>query len=575
MKIKSIEILNYRNIGACSIVFNDDINYIIGENNIGKSNLLILLETICNGRAFEEDDFEDVEMPIEIILEIMLLPEEQGFFGDNFSPEDSSIIKLRYTQKIDDAYPTIVSFDTGETIQTRQIKKLHFFKYDSTVVPSKELRIDTQKGTGLLINSLIESFVKNNESGKSFLESTQIGRLKDFINEHLSKIRSFKNYSIKAAVSDKTDEILSRLFFLSDGERKIEQTGKGVQFIATATINILCQIMNVYNSKSVVFEEHLYTNSEDKKILPIILSVDEPEVHLHPFLQRSLIRYYQHILQNKDNDFLDLIKMCFGIDGLDGQLIIVTHSTDVLIGNYRNLIRFYQNDGHTQVISGKNLVIKDANEKHLLMHFPDIKEAFYAKCVILIEGETEYGCIQHFAETLNISLDDNGICVINACGEGSIKPLKYLLNAFSIPSVAIYDRDVKSGQTPSNDEFFTSELCFEIEVIKHLYSLGNTSVIKEIVRDLNTNAENEVLDVNFVRKPFEKLGLDIATYTPKKLSDISEEDSEEFCNMFSSWYMVKKGVLLGRIIGQTLSAEQIPSCYVDAIRKAQEVSQNA
>ena len=59
------------------------------------------------------------------------------------------------------------------------------------------------------------------------------------------------------------------------------------------------------------------------------------------------------------------------------------------------------------------------------------------------------------------------------------------------------------------------------------------------------------------------------------LSDISEEDAEEFCNMYSSWYMVKKGVLLGRIIGQTLSAEQIPSCYVNAIRKAQEVSQNA
>ena len=116
--------------------------------------------------------------------------------------------------------------------------------------------------------------------------------------------------------------------------------------------------------------------------MPIILSVDEPEVHLHPFLQRSLIRYYQRILQNKDSDFLDLLKMCFNIDGLDGQLIIVTHSTDALIGNYRNLIRFYQKEGNTSVISGKNLVLRDANEKHLLMHFPEIKEAFYAKCVI-------------------------------------------------------------------------------------------------------------------------------------------------------------------------------------------------
>lgn len=575
MKIKSIDILNYRNIGNCNIIFNDDVNYIIGENNIGKSNLLVLLDTICNGRAFEESDFENSESPIEIVLEIKLLPEELGFFGDNFSPEDSSIIKLRYTQKIDEAYPTIVGSETGEALQARQIKKIHFLKYDSTVVPSKELRVDTQKGTGLLINSIIESYIRNDESGKGFLESNQIESLKDYINEHLSKIRSFKDYSIKAVVSDKIDEILSKLFFLSDGKRKIEDTGKGVQFIATATINIICQIMNIYKNKTVVFEEHLYTNPEEKKMLPIVLSVDEPEVHLHPFLQRSLIRYYQRILQNKDSDFLDLLKMCFDIDGLDGQLIIVTHSTDALIGNYRNLIRFYQKEGKTSVVSGKNLALRDTNEKHLLMRFPEFKEAFYAKCVILIEGETEYGCIQSFAETLGVSLDDNGICVINACGESSIKPLKCLLNAFVIHSVAIYDGDVKCGHTPNNDEFFTNELCFEIEVVKHLCSIGKQSIVKEIVRDLNLNAENEVLDIDFIRKPFKKLGLDTTAYIPKKLSDISEGNLEKFCNVYSSWYMVKKGVLLGRIIGQTLTAEQIPSCYANAIRKAQEVAQNA
>ena len=49
MKIKSIEILNYRNINACNIAFNGDINYIIGEKNIGKSNLLVILDTPGEG----------------------------------------------------------------------------------------------------------------------------------------------------------------------------------------------------------------------------------------------------------------------------------------------------------------------------------------------------------------------------------------------------------------------------------------------------------------------------------------------------------------------------------------------
>jgi putative ATP-dependent endonuclease of OLD family len=39
--------------------------------------------------------------------------------------------------------------------------------------------------------------------------------------------------------------------------------------------------------------------------------------------------------------------------------------------------------------------------------------------------------------------------------------------------------------------------------------------------------------------------------------------------------MRKKGILLGRIIGDTIPAEAIPDCYADAIRKAQEVAANA
>lgn len=44
--------------------------------------------------------------------------------------------------------------------------------------------------------------------------------------------------------------------------------------------------------------------------------------------------------------------------------------------------------------------------------------------------------------------------------------------------------------------------------------------------------------------------------------------------MYSAWYMVNKGVLLGRTIGEILPAELIPACYADAIRKAREVATN-
>jgi putative ATP-dependent endonuclease of OLD family len=484
-------------------------------------------------------------------------------------------VKIRYRQTIKEAYPTIVSADSNESIQIKQLRKINFLKYETTSIPSRELRLNTQKGAGLLINSIIERFITSDEETPSFLNNEQVGKLTEFINGHLGKIRSFRDYAIKATVAPNPTEMLTSLYYLSDGDRKIDTTGSGVQYMAMASINILCQIMELYKSKSVPFSERLFRDNDGKMLLPIVLSIDEPEVHLHPYLQRSLIGYYKRILQNEDAEFAELLNLCFGIDGIDGQLIVVTHSTDALVGDYRNLIRFYKDGNKTAVVSGTKLGFTPANEKHMIMRFPEIKEAFYAHCAVLIEGETEYGCIHSFAEKLGISLDDYGICVINARGEESIKPLRQLLEQFKIPSIAIYDGDVRTGYTPDSSEFFTQELCFEIEIVKKLYSNGQTALVRQIAKELFSNAESVEMDVDFVRKHFKKMGIDITGYVPKKLSDVSDDDESEFCQMYSTWFMAKKGVLLGRIIGELLPAELIPACYADAIRKAREVARNA
>ena len=139
-------------------MFNPECNYIIGENNLGKSNFLSLLSTVCNGKGFDEKDFADSEKPIEVDMHVKMLPNEQGFFGDNFSPEDATLIKMCYRQSVKEAYPTIISIDTNESIPTRNIRKINFLKYETTSIPRQELRLDTQKGAGLLISTIIERF---------------------------------------------------------------------------------------------------------------------------------------------------------------------------------------------------------------------------------------------------------------------------------------------------------------------------------------------------------------------------------------------------------------------------------
>lgn len=573
MKIQYVKIKNYRNLDSCEVFFHKESNYVIGENNIGKSNLLTLLETVFTGRAFLETDFEDVSYPIEITLQLALSEHEQGFFGDLFSPEDSSIINILFEQDIKEAYPSIINIDSGESISPRQIKKVHFLKYNSTAAPEKELKLDSKRGIGTVVSHIIEKYTNENDSSTP-INNDYMSGLEEYLNEHLGKIRSFKDYKIQATHADTDNNILSKLLYLSDGERTLETTGSGVQYITMATVNLLTQIMGIYKGKAIPFDEHLYTNDRGQKILPIILAIDEPEVHLHPFLQRSLINYYKRILNNKDNDFLDLIKQCFDIDGLSGQLIVVTHSTDALVDDYRNLIRFYKTEQKTTVVCGNKLNLQANDEKHLLLHFPEIKEAFYSKCAILVEGVTEYGCISSFANSLGIALDDYGISVISANGEGSIEPLRKLFAEFGINSVLIYDSDVKQGQTPQDYEFFTSELCFEIEIVKNLYSLGKPDIISTIVDEYNNKARNAILQSGYLDKPLKTFGYDTNKSIPRKLIEVSSTNEQDFCCVYAAWLYKNKGIILGRLIGQLLTSELIPNCYADAIKKAAEVASN-
>jgi len=57
MKILKLKINNFRNLNDIEINFHPDITFLVGENNLGKSNLLDLLDIIFNKRHFSEDDF--------------------------------------------------------------------------------------------------------------------------------------------------------------------------------------------------------------------------------------------------------------------------------------------------------------------------------------------------------------------------------------------------------------------------------------------------------------------------------------------------------------------------------------
>lgn len=55
MRICEINIKNYRNLDGEKVKLDPDINFLVGENDLGKSNFLDLLDRIFHSKRFSEE----------------------------------------------------------------------------------------------------------------------------------------------------------------------------------------------------------------------------------------------------------------------------------------------------------------------------------------------------------------------------------------------------------------------------------------------------------------------------------------------------------------------------------------
>lgn len=574
MKITHAQVENFRNLKDVSIGFNTEISYIIGENNIGKSNFLDALQIACNNWAIDDKDYADTEKPVIITMTFFLTDYELGVFGDEFVPEEANSVKLRFIKHITDIRGSYINISTGESIPPKVLKNVNFFCYEATPNSTNDLRFDKQRGVGSILSHIIKRFASDEDD---YLNRESLNGLIEHLNTKLNLIKAFGDYGLHANVSPDSADMLCRLVYLMDEKSlPVGSSGNGVQYSAMAMVHVINRIIELHNSRSHPLSEMIYTNQSGKKMLPMIYAVDEPEIHLHPYMQRSLISYYKKIMNNEDANFLELIQTCFDIDGIDGQLVIVTHSTDALVDDYRNIIRFHLNaQGNPAVVSGTNVEIDTDIEKHLIAKFPDIKEAFYSRCVLIVEGITECGCLRLFANKVGISLDDYGICVVNAGGANTMKPLESLFASFGIPSVLIFDGDMNTKRitTPRDNEFYTTELCFEIEIVNLMIQGQEFDLLESIVCQIDSQAMTRLMQAEYLKKPLSKFAAGTVIAQPQTLAEVTRFDNR-YAVIYASWFYKQKGVILGRIMGANLPSHLIPSCYKAAIQKAKETSQN-
>lgn len=466
-EIKNIK--NYRNLTGKKILFDSKINFLIGENNLGKTNILELIHRFFTVGKFQEDDFENKEEPIEVSMVIKYTDSEIGFFEDNFDVEDCHAITIIGIQdSIDERVEYYHGKENPHKLNISTVRKINTLYYYAQRMPSKEVDFRKSNGSGKVLNYLIQSSLKGLAlEEKDLFKKDEMSSVVSSINTNLTKINTITGDTIQAYFDENPEQILCRMLGIGDANgRDLSKLGEGIQYAFNILLQIIENIYSVKSSrKSDKFEERLLTIN-GKKLYPIILVLDEPEIHQHPYRQRSLMKKITDLIENKNNDFIELLQGLFEIDGLIGQIFIATHSPNILLNDYNQFIRVYQSNSTLEIISGKNITFDEDPKmyKHLLHNFIYLKEAMFSRYVIFVEGDTEMGAIPVFAERLNIDLDFSGVGIIKLDGADGVKRCMALYEKFGIPSIAIIDRDRKDAYSEISNVYFTSEMDYEEDV---------------------------------------------------------------------------------------------------------------
>lgn len=567
MEIIRVKIDNFRNLNNFEIINHNKIKYIVGNNGIGKSNTLEAINSFFNKASFLETDFNDILKPITIEVGLKLSDEEFGYFDDLFDIDENTI-NIRATQDSPNDRIEFYHIETNSSISYQKIRNLPCVYYNSINAP-EELNFIKNKNSGKFLNSLIEKYLEmSNIDVNELINSKKIDSISEYLNSILKMISFVSNNNLEVDFEHNIMEFIPRLIELKDKNNiSVNKMGSGIRYSSYIYFELLNIIMQTIKGKG----DSITVSNNGKKYLSIFILLDEPEIHLHPYMQRSVINDIRKIIENKDLKFLKLLKEVFDIDYIFGQLIVVTHSPNIISNDFHEIIRIDYQNNNIKAYTDNNSNLNHVDEKNFKLLGDKIKEIFFSKACILVEGSTERITIPIFAKELEINLDDLNIGIIQADGGKTIPSVSKVLEHFGIKTVSIVDSDlVKKTKHPEvfNKCLKTEYNFFEEDYVRNLIKNNRIHVLYKLM--LDTSNTEYIVQKGTIESNSKKLEISEYEIKDYKIKDLfKDSDNKKKVLIFTSWLTKNKDAEFNTTLAENSEAIDIPYVYRKALKKAE------
>jgi predicted ATP-dependent endonuclease of OLD family len=477
MKISKIEITGFRSIKGPISINLGQITALIGANNVGKSNIISAINKVL-GRdwvtvnTFDEEDVFNNDAEQDICIDIIF---DEPFKYEQFKGITLDIPKLRFLY---------TRYKIGENKGRRRLEK-HCLKINDDPLmkyksrPQKGKQSEFEPFTTIpqeIQENTAVIYIGTDRSLKSQLPYSRNSLLATMLND-INK--DFQRDQNKMTVKDRQNndvEITRKQRFLDciAAAMRALQTEELIALEKSIKTNALHQLgfdpdldgdkldiqfapftsLDFYKSLELfVIENNFRINAtelgggfqnaiviaimkafEERKKQGAIFLIEEPEMFLHPQMQRSLYKTLRNI-------------------GQTNQVIYITHSPHfVTIPEFDEIRIVSKNNIGTKCVHSSLTSSEKLKERFRKELDPERNELFFAKKILIVEGDTEKLSLPEYARQLKKDIDRNGSSIIEVGGKRNITDFVELALSLQIQVGFIYDIDSSDFSKDQKDQ---------------------------------------------------------------------------------------------------------------------------